>query len=235
MLATFLLFIGSRYFHSLVCKQWQVSAAVSQHIWDFIVNIGLIGNIARIVYHDPSVLDMADPSHIVQDRHLRIVDLDNHLLLEMAWYSSDICIMMIFKEASAGFSLSMLYHHLASIALMILAYNLNLTYYGFTLLALLIISNPFLHVAKALHITGNTVAANYAFVMFACTFFTSRIVVFPCWFMRITLWDSYRFYCDHHLHIYMTANALLLALMGFQLLWFRKIIRIVWKAVKYNT
>ena len=214
-------FIASHYAYGSLTRSWP--AKVRHHIWDLVVNLGLIGNIARIVYNNPSVLDLTDPKHIVQGFIVRYPELDHHLTIEMAWYASGIYNMCVFKDA--GYTHSLVVHHMTSILLMIIAQYCNLTVYGFSLLALLTLSNPIMHVAKTLH-TLNKHSAKTAFTLFATVFFLTRVTLFPLWYLRSTVVLAFPYYKDRYINVYLLCNGLLSALFLLQLFWFKKILHL---------
>lgn len=223
-------FILSHYAYGTLTRSWP--SKVRHHIWDLLVNLGLICNIARIVYNNPSVMDLTDPKHIVQGNITRYPELEHHLTIETAWYASGIYNMCFFKDA--GYTHSLIAHHMTSILLLFIAEYFNLTVYGFSLIALLTLSNPFMHVAKALHALNNKRGAALTFTLFAAVFFLTRIVMFPLWYLRSTVVLAFPYYKDRYIHIYLLCNGLLSALFLLQLFWFNKIVHMLMNAVAYH-
>jgi hypothetical protein len=191
-------------------------------IWDMAMNVVLLSNIARIACKDPSVLDMSDPTHFVQTE--RIADIDQHYIFEMAWYTSATLNMFLFPDCSIN--ALMILHHAASLTLIVLSYSYNLTYFGFVLLSLLIGTNPLLHMSKVLVILKSPLAKP-TFMLFALMFFVTRVVLFPTWFMRITLWDLHPYWKNDRFELYVASNVFLGVLFALQLVWFQRVIRFV--------
>ncbi|KAG2486098.1 hypothetical protein HYH03_015193 [Edaphochlamys debaryana] len=132
-------------------------------------------------------------------------------------------------------NLQMALHHFSTITLLLMSFLLNLHRAGVLVLFLLNLSNPFLHVAKVTHYV-EAKADKMCFVLFALAFFLSRIVAYPLVVLKGTLFDSFRAepsFLDprRYLAVYLTANGLLLLLMGMQIQWFMGIIRLVRQAV----
>jgi len=201
---------------------------VRMYLWDLCINLGLIANMIRIIVKDPAVLDLANSSHLVQT--VRVHDIDVHLIIEMVWYGGSLILMMLNK--SYEYSHAMAIHHVLTCSLLFLSYTYNLTYYAFPLLAILIITNPFMYFAKICHAIKHP-AATPAFLMFALMFGIFRIGVFPLWYIRITLIDAYPYYQDHF-PLYMLANGLLVMLLGLQVAWFKRIIHIILQSAKLS-
>ncbi|GFR52967.1 hypothetical protein Agub_g15615 [Astrephomene gubernaculifera] len=132
-------------------------------------------------------------------------------------------------------NLAMHLHHGSTLTLLFISFTFNLHRIGVLVLFVLNLSNPFLHVAKVAHYTGAR-SDKLTFLLFAVTFFVSRILVFPAVVLKASLLDSVRanpafLAADQHLPVYAIANLLLLALMVMQVQWFRGIVRLLAKAL----
>ncbi|EFJ50996.1 hypothetical protein VOLCADRAFT_103628 [Volvox carteri f. nagariensis] len=132
-------------------------------------------------------------------------------------------------------NLQMHLHHASTISLLLISFTLNLYRSGVLVLCLLNLSNPFLHVAKALHYLEAS-ADTVTFLLFAVVFFFSRVVAYPAVVLRATLLESWQVHPpfldpNQHLPVYLAANALLLLLMVMQLQWFAGIVRLLTKAL----
>ena len=191
-------------------------------IWDMAVNVALLSNIARITCKDPSVWDMSNPSHFYQTE--RIADVDQHIIFEMAWYTSAMLNMFLFPDCDIN--VFVFFRHAASLALIMMSYSYNLTYFAFVVLAILVSTNPLFHLSKALRVL-NSPLAKPTFALFALVFFVTRVVLYPMWFVRIILWDSYQYWKDDRFELYIMCNVILIALFAMQLVWFHKIMRLV--------
>ncbi|KAI4293296.1 sphingoid base N-palmitoyltransferase [Pancytospora philotis] len=85
----------------------------------------------------------------------------------------------IFMEPRKHDFAEMLFHHIATIALLVLSYQHNLVRYGMPILCLHDVSEGILELAKTHLALGNVSYANVLFFLFMFAFISTRLVVYP--------------------------------------------------------
>ncbi|GIL70390.1 hypothetical protein Vretimale_3579 [Volvox reticuliferus] len=128
--------------------------------------------------------------------------------------------------------IDMVAHHVVTMALIMIAYQVNLKRMSVMWQALFDISNPILHLAKALHSAAIQPLERLKWAMFnlfAITFFVCRVVMGPI----SILWPSFTIAVEvlpaSHCH---TCWGLVIFVYFLQLVWFYKIVEIAVKGDK---
>eukprot|EP00882_Tetradesmus_deserticola_P019023 GHRQ01020465.1.p2 GENE.GHRQ01020465.1~~GHRQ01020465.1.p2 ORF type:complete len:120 (+),score=51.19 GHRQ01020465.1:984-1343(+) len=75
-------------------------------------------------------------------------------------------------------------HHLATVALVVLSYMLNVHLVGLVVFGTLNLSNPLLHLSKLASCLEFKTAKMALFALFAAVFFVTRVVLFPYFILR---------------------------------------------------
>jgi sphingoid base N-palmitoyltransferase len=109
--------------------------------------------------------------------HIRV-----YYYIEFSYYFVEIFYLFsehYFKDFSV-----FLIHHMATLGLIALSYNNDFLRYGVAIMALHDISDPFLEIGKLVIYTKKTPYSALLFVIFTTVFFSSRLVVYPCFIVR---------------------------------------------------
>lgn len=150
-----------------------------------------------------------------------------YMLLAFAYYLYEIIGTVL--HIGTKLKADMVAHHIVTMALTLIAYEVNLIRMSVMWQALFDISNPILHMAKALHAMGVPRLEGLKWLMFnlfAVTFFVCRVVGGPI----SILWPSFTTaaqvlpmsYCY-------TCWVLMVFVQALQLVWFYKIVQIATK------
>lgn len=106
------------------------------------------------------------------------------------------------------------------------------------MLALFAVSNPLLHLAKICNQLSLGPLKIGGFVLFAATFFVSRVLLVPWAVLRVTALETRRqipYAVEDFPTIYLVLNVLLVALYAMQLLWMKGILRVLRSAVSHGS
>lgn len=190
-------------------------------IWELGWNTYLVSYVITAAYSINSSLDLyARPE--VRD----YVEFHPVLQKYMAWY-----IYMTISSYLApfkDFDRSMFFHHIISLALMVISYLGSSSQYGFVTLFTMSVSNPLMHLSKLLHHMDYKRAKKVAFAAFTLVFCGFRLVCFPILVFPHSMYHSLAYFKAHnHLSVYISCNMMLLALYALQWVWFVKIVRIL--------
>ncbi|NWY01478.1 CERS3 synthase, partial [Nothoprocta ornata] len=117
-------------------------------------------------------------------------------------------------------------HHLAAIGLMSCSWCGNYVRIGTLVIFLHDTADFWLEAAKMLNYAHWEKTCNTLFVIFAITFFITRIILFPCWILRATLYQP-TYYSTTPVIAYFLFNGQLLILQGLHLYWGYLIFRIL--------
>ena len=148
--------------------------------------------------------------------------------IETAWYLTTILFMFMFRDGDEPIPASMFVHHVIAIAFIRLSVVNNITRVGIVLLPYTTVANPFVHAAKALHRIGNKAAASTVFAIFFVVFTVVRMVAFPSIYMRLVFIDIGEYWRLDRQALYITTCGFLIAIYGLQILWYGRMLRIVW-------
>eukprot|EP00878_Enallax_costatus_P008215 GHUV01008588.1.p1 GENE.GHUV01008588.1~~GHUV01008588.1.p1 ORF type:complete len:229 (+),score=38.29 GHUV01008588.1:561-1247(+) len=119
-------------------------------------------------------------------------------------------------------------HHLATVALVVLSYMLNVHLLGLMVFALLNVSSPLLHMSKLASCLEFNLAKTVLFVMFGFVFFVTRCVAFPYVIIKSAMYDPFftvRGLAQYFMPFYLACNVLLLVLCVMQGVWFSAIVK----------
>ena len=180
--------------------------------------------IARLVSFASAAAMIADPSSYI-GMATRVPEFDDHLRLEVAWYLATGIAMFVCRRDHHGdrMSLSMLLHHAVAIVLLQMSLTHNLSRLGMAMLPFLAVSNPLLHLAKALRAAEMTRLSRVAFVAFAAVFAASRVVAFPAVYIRIVATNGAIHWLPERAGMYRAILGLCGVLYALQVFWFRRI------------
>ncbi|KAF8073226.1 Cers5 [Scenedesmus sp. PABB004] len=128
-------------------------------------------------------------------------------------------------------------HHLATVALIVTSYLLNVHLVGLLVFGVLNLSSPLLHLSKLASNLEMRRAKTGLFAAFAAVFFVTRVLVFPYVVLKGAVHDApagiraitqYFWPCV----CWLGCNALLLVLCGMQFVWFKAVLRVLRAALK---
>lgn len=149
---------------------------------------------------------------------------------EFAWYMHLLLKTTIGYGEGDGKDMKM--HHVASILLLVLSKAFNLTRGGVLVLTLFGISNPALHAAKLCNHLVPSIRIP-AFVLFALTFFVTRVVLVPLIILKLSWFDSKTlipYAVEDFYPAYILFNVLLSILYAMQIQWMIAILRVLKKS-----
>lgn len=194
-----------------------------QHIryalWELIGNGMLVGNTIIIAYKHPSYIDLRNRRAPSDYREFYGV-----VSTYMAWYTY--MTLVSYVTSFKDFNASILFHHVVALSLMTISYMGNSLQYAFVVLFVLTLSNPFMHLAKYLHLAGRQRAKVVAYVCFMAVFGACRILMFTILVLRhcFGAYDAYK--SAGALGVYYSCNTLLLAIYALQWVWLKKVVDI---------
>jgi TLC domain len=205
----------------------RVHAAVP-NMWDAVCNLWMLGWLARLARAGSLAGPWAlRPADFYQGSR-RDVPLDEYLVFEAAWYVAGLLNAQLWD---GGIEAAMAVHHVIAVALIQACLLENVTRIGAALLPFMLISNPLLHAARALHRGGAPPwLKRAALSAFALVFFASRVLAFPALYLRVTLFAVGRHWLlggeqQRRVVLYVATNGLLLVLYALQLMWLRRVVQ----------
>ena len=194
-----------------------------EETWGLVGDSMLAFNVASIWLSNRWLFTELQPALYIT--RLRMPVFDVHIAMEVAWYIS---LLPYTKDRM------MFVHHLLSAFMGMFGFYYNVTYIGFLLISIMIWSNIPLSLSKILHEQRHKYTKPM-FILFAFTFFITRIVIFPFVYIPIVLFDVREEWLNDGLvGLYYGLNMGLFVLAGMQFIWFVKIIRLVMKPYKEN-
>ena len=126
-------------------------------------------------------------------------------------------------------STSSILHHIATLAIILLCYQVNMHEFALFSLFLTSISTPFLALSKMLRFYKYETRAQYAFFTFTLLFVLSRVIAFPIFLSwRMFTLDTSRF-------VWIASNILINGIYGMQLYWLKRISEILVKHILART
>ncbi|KAF2071714.1 hypothetical protein CYY_006975 [Polysphondylium violaceum] len=154
-----------------------------------------------------------------------------YYLLELAFYLH--CTIALFFETRRKDFYQMLTHHVATFFLVGASYWYRYHRIGIAILWIHNISDIFLYSAKAINYvqkdTKNKtlfIMSETFFVLFAVSFFFTRLLFFPFTLVKTTLFEAY--YVSVSFPLFYPTNVALLTLLFLHMFWFYLILRIVY-------
>lgn len=175
----------------------------------------IAGNVLRTIYENPWFLQHVREDMFVQ--HERHAGFDFHCLLETAWYIS------LLPHCP---DMGTFVHHALSAVMAIYGLNMNVSYLGFMVLAIMIWSNLFLAASRILYYNNNPMS-KHMFRAFAVVYFAMRIAVFPFWYMPLMLFKVWPVWMSAGMsQTCYVMNGGLLVITGMQFVWFWRILRL---------
>ena len=140
--------------------------------------------------------------------------------------------MLLFWEARRKDHTVMMAHHLVTLALIVISYEVHLVRVGSMIMLLHDFSDIFLESAKIFKYSGNEQGSTVMFVGFLLAWVATRLVYFPAHIIRSALFSAL-WHCPEPLRLglmgyFFMFNGLLLALLGFHIYWTYFIFKIVY-------
>ncbi|WIA09713.1 hypothetical protein OEZ85_009097 [Tetradesmus obliquus] len=126
-------------------------------------------------------------------------------------------------------------HHLATVALVVLSYMLNVHLVGLVVFGTLNLSSPLLHMSKLASCLELKTAKTLLFGLFAAVFFVTRVLLFPYFILKCCMYDaltSIRGIMQYFFPYWLAFNVLLVVLCAMQGVWFAAVLRVLKIVVK---
>ncbi|GAM17481.1 hypothetical protein SAMD00019534_006560, partial [Acytostelium subglobosum LB1] len=162
-----------------------------------------------------------------------------YYLLELSFYFH--CTIALFFETRRKDFNQMITHHLATFFLVGASYWFRYQRIGLIILITHNLGDIFLYSAKALNYIQKekmnpevySVTADTLFILFAITFFLTRLVFFPSVLIRTTMFEA--FFVSTGFPLYYSTNVALVTLQCLHIFWFYLILRIIIAKLKKGT
>jgi hypothetical protein len=154
-------------------------------------------------------------------KHAISADIWWYYMLEMSFYWS--LIMSQFMDIKRKDFVEMTIHHFATISLMSMSWSANMVRVGTLVLVVHDATDYILEFAKLTKYCRYSKLCDVLFVVFAVTFFVTRIVIYPYWILYSTLFEATTIV--GMAQIYYAYNGLLCILQLLHLFWFFTIMR----------
>ncbi|XP_022897816.1 LAG1 longevity assurance homolog 2-like [Olea europaea var. sylvestris] len=142
-------------------------------------------------------------------------------MCQCGFYIYSIAALLTWETRRRDFSV-MMSHHVVTVILIAYSYMARFFRIGAVILALHDASDVFLEAAKVFKYSENELGASVCFGLFAISWFTLRLVLFPFWVIRSSSYYS----CEvlnlsepYHIAIYYVFNTMLLMLLVFHVYW----------------
>jgi len=157
-------------------------------------------------------------------------EIKGYYLIEVGWYLS--LIMKSFFGVGRFDSFVMEFHHVVTLALIIWSYSTGFTQIGVVTFFIFNQSNPLLHLSKLTNYMEWKSIRAYMFILFAATFFLSRVVLLPLVVIRSTFFELPRAVSREDwegavVYTWYTTNACLGALWLLNVYWLKPILRVI--------
>ncbi len=147
---------------------------------------------------------------------------------------------LMWTEVKRSDSIEMILHHFTTILLLVISYLTNFTRIGSSILLVHDIADVFLESGKLFNYAAQNnknrfgsvcqVICDSFFVMFAVTFFVTRLVIYPRYIIASVLWEAPAFF-GVQWSGYWAFAILLLTLQALHIFWFYLIAKMVFKLV----
>lgn len=153
-----------------------------------------------------------------------------YYIFETCFYINELLTM--FFEPKKKDLWQMFFHHLTTLLLMKLSYNLSFYRYGVVILLLHDISDPFLEFCKTENYLKNQIAADIGFIIFVFVFFISRLIIYPKFF----LWNIFFIFKSEKFSLTkLIIFILLFILQIFHVIWFNFILAVLFRIFNGKT
>lgn len=148
--------------------------------------------------------------------------------IELGWY------LQLMLKHTLGLGLAdnstMRAHHIATVALVVLSYMLNVHLLGLMVFAVLNVSSPLLHLSKLASSLELRRTRTAVFAVFSLAFFVTRVVLFPYVIVKCAMYESMtviRGVAQYFLPFWLACNVLLGVLCAMQCVWFMAVLRVL--------
>lgn len=155
------------------------------------------------------------------------VDLHHYYILQLSFYLS--LLFSQFTDIRRKDFVLMLFHHVATLALISFSYVNNMMRVGTLVMCLHDVSDVLLEAAKMANYAKCQRLCNLLFIVFALVFLASRLGVFPIWILHTTLFESWEIMGPFP--SWWVFNLLLLLLQALHTFWSYLIVRITCRAI----
>lgn len=144
---------------------------------------------------------------------------------------------LFWTEVSRSDAVEMILHHVTTILLIILSYLTNFTRVGAVILLLHDSADVFLESAKIFNYTSKAKGNGWAkhicdllFVLFSCTFFITRLVIYPKFIISSVVFEAPTYFGTEWVGFWVFAG-LLITLQALHIFWFYLIARMVYRLI----
>jgi ceramide synthetase len=144
-----------------------------------------------------------------------------YYMLELSFYWS--LVLSLFMDIKRKDFTEMIVHHIATITLMAMSWSANMVRVGTLVLVVHDAVDYILEFAKMMKYCRYNKFCDYLFVLFAIVFFVTRLVIYPVWILRSTLFEATTIV--GMAPIYYAYNGLLCILQLLHIFWFYTIVR----------
>jgi hypothetical protein len=184
----------------------------------------------------------------IQDTHNHWIGWPYHVMSEMVEYYYQVELgsyihQLLWTEVSRSDSLQMILHHLTTIALIVFSYLANYTRIGASILLLHDTADVFLEGAKVCHYISQgakgrffrsfgKIGADVLFVVFAVTFFVTRLMLYPRFIVYSAYVESMEVFGTYSMSGYVVFTGLLTILQALHIFWFYLIAKMIYEMVK---
>ncbi|KAL7641824.1 UNVERIFIED_CONTAM: hypothetical protein RMT77_007698 [Armadillidium vulgare] len=156
-------------------------------------------------------------------------DLWWYYILSLGYYTT-MSLTHMFQHKRKD-SLQMLLHHLVTLVLIFLSFNVNMIRLGSLILLVHECADIPLLTAKVCGYVGHGSAMDFLFIIFILLWVITRLYLYPFWIMKNALFDAHRI-LNTMAPVYYIFNGLLVILLLFHLVWTFFILQIILKKIK---
>ncbi|MBN3310059.1 CERS5 synthase, partial [Amia calva] len=171
--------------------------------------------------------DLASQLHFLHSLQILTPGLYYYYITELAFYWS--LMFSQFTDIKRKDFLIMFIHHLATISLISFSYVNNMLRVGTLVMCLHDTSDFLLEAAKLANYAKYQRVCDTVFAMFGAVFVFTRLIIYPCWILNTTLFESWAIIGPYP--SWWLFNALLLVLQVLHIIWSYLIVRIAFKAM----
>lgn len=190
-------------------------------LWELIGGTFLLWKLAMLYKTHPYLLDLKSNFMTCIDK-----DTPNLLIIQnTAWYVYSHSYNYLSLESN--YDNLMMWHHVVTIGLLALCHHFHYLLEGLAILFIMSLSNPFLQISNLFN-HYNIGLKKYTFVAFAMMFCAMRIILYPHWILRHTIYYAHEHIsCFQDWTLYYIVNSILVALYALQWWWYNKILGIL--------
>ena len=183
-----------------------------------------------VVLHDKIWLSDITQCWMNYPKHPLLSDVNNYYLAGFSFYMSST--LTFLYQSKRKDSLQMLLHHLVTLLLIMFSYSINFIRIGTLVLLIHECGDIPLLIAKIFVILKKKWLTDVIFVIFVITWIITRIIIYPLWILRSSIFDSYLVGYQKTDLGYLFFNSLLLSLFVFHCIWTFYIVQVIRRKLK---